>query len=153
MTTKQGIDQIKEDEGFRKNVYKCTAGKQTIGYGYNLEANPQKLTASHIEELKVKGISEEFAAQLLLAEVKDIENVLHHKLIFWSKLSPTRKDVLVNMGYNLGIEGLLKFQNTLKLIAHEKYAEASKEMLNSTWAKQVPNRASRLATQMCIGEY
>lgn len=153
MATKQGIDQIKEDEGFRAKAYHCTAGKLTIGYGYNLEANPQNLSHSQIEELKDNGISREFAEQLLLAEVKDVENKLHKELIFWSKLSPTRKDVLINMGFNLGFDGLLKFKNTLKLISQEKYAEAALQMLKSKWAKQVKNRAHRLANQMRIGEY
>lgn len=153
MTTKQGVDQIKEDEGFRKNIYRCTAGKLTVGYGYNLEANPQQLHWRQIADIKLNGITQDFAEQLLLAEIKDIENELHSKLVFWSKLSPTRKDVLINMAYNLGVPGLLKFKNTLQLLYHEKYKEAAEHMLDSLWAKQVPNRAKRLANQMRIGEY
>ena len=31
------VDQIKRHEGFRSKVYKCSAGKWTIGYGRNVE--------------------------------------------------------------------------------------------------------------------
>ncbi len=153
MATKQGIEQLKEDEGFRKNPYRCTAGKLTIGYGYNMEANPQKLHSRQLTEMKVSGISQEFAEQLLLAEVKDVENELHSRLVFWSKLSPTRKDVLINMGYNLGVPGLMKFKNTLQTLYQEKYRETAEHMLDSLWARQVPARAKRLANQMRLGEY
>ena len=34
------IAQLKRHEGFRNRVYLCSAGKETIGYGYNLKANP-----------------------------------------------------------------------------------------------------------------
>ena len=38
------IELLKKHEGFRDHVYRCTAGKKTIGYGYNLDANPKELT-------------------------------------------------------------------------------------------------------------
>ena len=31
------IAQLKSDEGFREHMYKCSANKTTIGYGFNLE--------------------------------------------------------------------------------------------------------------------
>ncbi len=118
-----------------------------------MEANPQKLHSRQLTEMKVSGISQEFAEQLLLAEVKDVENELHSRLVFWSKLSPTRKDVLINMGYNLGVPGLMKFKNTLQTLYQEKYRETAEHMLDSLWARQVPARAKRLANQMRLGEY
>jgi hypothetical protein len=37
------VDRVKKwvrlDEGLILHVYRCPAGKRTIGYGYNLEAN------------------------------------------------------------------------------------------------------------------
>ena len=52
------------------------------------------------------------------------------------------------MAFNLGVEGLLKFQNTLAFVEHGQYKEASKEMLNSLWAEQVGDRAKELAQMM-----
>ena len=31
---------LKADEGFRDKIYTCSAGANTIGYGFNLDANP-----------------------------------------------------------------------------------------------------------------
>lgn len=55
------------------------------------------------------------------------------------------RDVLVEMAYQLGVSGLLKFKKTLKLITDRKYMEASVEMLDSLWARQTPNRAKKLS--------
>ena len=52
------------------------------------------------------------------------------------------------MAFQLGIDGLLKFKNTLNLIEAGDYETASKEMLNSLWAKQTPERAKRLSEQI-----
>ena len=57
------------------------------------------------------------------------------------------------MAYNMGVTGLLKFKNTLKNIENEKYIEASNQMLDSKWAKQVKGRAQELAAQMAGGSF
>jgi lysozyme len=62
------------------------------------------------------------------------------------------------MAFNLGVDGLLKFKNTLALLrsaieSHASYARVADGMLNSLWAKQVGRRADELARQMRTGEY
>lgn len=151
--TENGIRQLKLDEGFRAKAYKDTVGIWTIGYGYNLEANPQKLTAGAIANLRNKGITEPYAAELLIKEVAAIEKQLEKYIPTWTVLVAPRQDVLINMGYNLGVPGLLLFKQTLALIQLHKYAEASDRMLQSLWAKQVGNRAVRLANVMKKGAY
>ena len=37
---KKALDLVKEGEGFVATPYRCPAGKLTIGYGRNIEANP-----------------------------------------------------------------------------------------------------------------
>ena len=128
-------EMLKRHEGFRQFMYKCTAGKNTIGYGFNLDA----------------GMSEGAASLLLDFRVKDIERFLAVSLPFWNILSLTRKQVLVNMAYNLGVEGLLKFKETLRLIGSGRYSESSEQMLKSKWAVQVPNRAKELSELMKKG--
>ena len=56
------------------------------------------------------------------------------------------------MGFNLGIQGLLKFTNTPSYIEQGKYDLASVSMLASKWAKQVGQRAKRLAEIMRTGK-
>ena len=76
---------------------------------------------------------------------------------FWrmraARLSAARQAVLVNMAFQLGTKGLLAFRVTLGSIEDGQYSEAALGMLDSTWAKQTPARAMRLATQMETGEW
>ena len=48
------------------------------------------------------------------------------------------------MCFNLGINGLLNFKNTLKLIQAGNYKQASVELMDSNAARQLPLRYSRL---------
>ena len=81
----------------------------------------------------------------------------HNETSRWSP--PTRRRGLkLNMAFNLGVDGLLKFKNTLALLrsaieGHASYARVADGMLNSLWAKQVGRRADELARQMRTGEY
>lgn len=146
------LELLKKHEGFRSKCYKCTAGKLTVGYGYNLEANPLNLTQAMINEIIKKGVTKEYAENLLKMMVIDITKTLQARVEGFEKLDEARRWVLINMAYNLGIGGLLKFKNTLLLIRNGKYEQAAAGMLNSLWAKQVKGRASELAKIMRDGK-
>ena len=47
------------------------------------------------------------------------------------------------MAYQLGCDGLSGFKKTLGLMANGNWDQASREMLNSAWANQTPDRANR----------
>ena len=127
------IDQIKQDEGFREHSYVCTAGKLTIGYGYNLE----------------QGMSEEIAEIILEACIRNVFDEIKRKLSYWMWLPLECRAVLVNMGYQMGVSGLLKFKNMLKHMENDEWEEAADEMLDSKWARQdSPERALRLADRI-----
>ena len=145
------IERIKKDEGFSTTVYKCGSGFSTIAYGYNLDANPLRLSTLEIAHAHTKGMPEHEADRLLRLMIKQIEKDLSEKLSFWSELDSVRKDVLINMAYNLGVVGLLKFKNTLNHIGRGEYKLAADGMIKSLWAKQVKGRAIRLARLMELG--
>jgi lysozyme len=136
---------LEEHEGFRSRVYKCPAGFDTIGIGYNLIANPLKLPKGEIKSLYDVGISHDKATYYLKLVCNQIENRLSTELKWFDGLESNVKYVLIDMAYQMGVGGLLKFTNTLKLIEKGRYAEASVEMLDSNWAKQTPNRAKSVA--------
>ena len=48
----------------------------------------------------------------------------------------------------MGAAGVKKFEYTIEHIEAGDYDKAAKEMLNSEWAKQTPNRAKALAERM-----
>ena len=153
MISKELIESVKQGEGFRNRVYKCTGGFDTCGYGYNLEANPLLLDKAVIEAIYAKGITKQAASDLLTRCLRAIELKIPNELPWFSDLDPVRRDVLSNMAYNLGINGLLGFRNTLGYIKIGQYEKASQGMLHSKWAKQVKGRAKKLSEQMRTGKY
>ncbi len=130
------MQQLKRHEGIKCDLYVCTAGKQTIGVGRNLDD---------------LGISEDEAMYLLDNDIKRVGKELDAKVSFLSKLSENRKVVLMNMTFNLGINRLLKFQNMFSALEDQDYQKAADEMLDSRWASQVGDRANELAEMMLAG--
>lgn len=130
--------QLKKHEGLRLRAYKDTVGKLTIGIGRNLDD---------------VGISEDEALFMLGNDITKAQAQLNKALPWTTNLDRVRYDVLTNMAFNMGINGLLQFKNTLALIQQGKYKEASIQMLQSKWAGQVKGRATELAKQMETGEY
>jgi lysozyme len=55
------------------------------------------------------------------------------------------------MTFNLGWSALSRFHHFLEALHKGDYEEAANEMLASLWARQVGERAKRLATQMRTG--
>jgi len=147
------IEQLKKQEGFSSVVYKCPGGFNTIGYGYNLDANPLKLSSLEISHAHTNGVPEHEAERLLKLMVSKLQAELPDKIKSWSRLSQVRKDILVNMAFNMGVEGLLGFKSMLACLVADNYLTASIEMLNSKWKRQVKGRAIVLAEQMRLGIY
>lgn len=130
---KQIAKQLELHEGLRLNPYYCTAGKLTIGIGRNLESN---------------GISKAEAYFMLENDVINVMAELDDQIPWWRDLSEVRKRVLVDMAFNMGTFGLIKFKKTLEAIHKGDYASAAEEMLDSKWAKQVGQRAITLSNAM-----
>lgn len=128
---------IAKHEGLRLKPYECTAGKITIGYGRNLEDNG--ISKAEAESMLVKDITESSASLGDFAWFKGLDDV--------------RKAVVVNMVYNLGMPRFKLFQNTIWYLSQGLYTEASIEMLDSNWAKQVGNRATELSVMMKTGKW
>lgn len=134
-------EQLIRDEGVVRHAYTDSLGFTTIGVGRLIDARRGGgLRDSEIDYLLDNDIKEK-TAQVLAA------------LPWASKLNEPRFAVLVNMAFQMGIGGLFKFKRMLGSVEDGQYGEAAAEMLDSTWAKQTPERANRLATQMKTGEW
>ena len=130
--SKELTNQMKRHEGFRAKVYVDTTGHKTIGYGFNLDAGMSENTA-------------EALLQSQLAEVwLDCNREFHS---FWWRLSRPRQCVLINMVFNMGMEGVKRFKKMIKAISEGDDERVVLEMLDSRWARQVGNRANELAYQ------
>lgn len=133
-------NQLIRDEGLRLFPYTDTVGKLTIGVGRNLTD---------------KGITPDEAEFMLSDDIAEVTAELSKSLpvALLQSIDPIRLAVLVNMAFNIGVAGLLKFSNTLALVTSGDYAGAADAMLESQWAKQVGSRAQRLSEQMRTGQW
>ncbi len=129
--------QLRLHEGERLKPYRCTAGKLTIGVGRNLDD---------------RGITAEESAYLLANDISREERALIQALPWVGQLDEVRQRVLLDMAFNLGLSGLLKFRLTLSAIQAGQYERAASMMLDSQWAKQVGQRADRLSRMMATGK-
>jgi len=130
--------QLVRHEGIRLKPYRCTAGKLTIGIGRNLDDC---------------GIFQKEAYAMLERDILDCEQWLIDEIPeIYNNLDEVRQSVLLNMCFNLGIKGLLKFKNTLAFIAAGDWERAANNMLASKWAKQVGRRAIELSKMMRKGQ-
>ena len=131
-------EQLVRHEGLRLKPYRCTAGKLTIGIGRNLDDC---------------GISQTEAYVLLENDIQNCEKKLLDEIPeIYNGLDEVRKSVLLNMCFNLGIGGLLGFNNTLAYVAAGDWERAANGMLASKWAKQVGRRAIELSELMRKGK-
>lgn len=135
MLSQSLIDSVKHHEGLRLRAYQDSVGVWTIGYGRNLQA--LQITAQQ--------------AEAWLIEDLEAANRKAATLAGFHSLSQNRKDVLIEMCFNLGLTRLLKFSRTLASIAGGHYDRAADEMLESKWAKQVGQRARTMAEKMRQG--
>lgn len=148
MHKKIACDLLKEHEGFRQKPYQCTAGKWTIGYGYQLESHG--FSQVDIGNLQKDGWSRDYAERMLEQEI-DLICAAFHRLPWFDALDDVRKAVVIDMTYNLGIDGFLWFRKTIAALREHDWDAAVHEMRHSKWAKQVPNRAAKLCKIMKTG--
>lgn len=139
MNDQDFLNQLTRHEDSVPYAYQDSLGFWTIGVGILIDKRKGgKLYPEEIEFILNNRVRK-LAAELVVS-------------IPWLKqLDPVRRYVLLNMAFNLGVAGLLKFKNTLEMVRTGNYSGAAKGMLNSLWAKQVKGRAVELAKMMETG--
>ena len=139
---------VKEAEGFEPLPYHCTAGKLTQGYGRNLEVHP--LSVEEMKELNADGsVSEHIAEKWAIHELLDCEIKLMSNIIYKNQ-SPVRKAVLLDMCFNIGYTGLMKFKKMWFALGNKDYPEASRQAKDSAWFEQVGTRGKRNVKIMAL---
>jgi len=143
--------QMREHEGSRPYAYKDTKGNPTIGIGFNLAdkdnkkilagmgynvndviAGKVRLTEPVIQELYTTSI-----AKATKDAAKWVPNL--------DEQPESVQKAIIDMSFNLGASKLAGFVKTREALINKDYKEASKQMLDSDWAKQVGKRAKNLS--------
>lgn len=132
--------QLEREEGRRYVAYLDTLGVPTIGIGHTGPDVHMGLiwTSQEVDTAFAKDVSHAIAG-------------VEARLPWTADLDDARIGALVNMCFQLGIGGLLKFSGTLAAIKAGEWQQAHDHALASKWAQQTPARAKRVALQLLTG--
>lgn len=128
-------ERIKSNEGFSSKPYKDQLGYLTIGYGHLILPNENILLKKQIHKKELEEIFE-----------KDFKKALSNfNNAFKSfTLKEKESELLIEMIFQLGIKGCLKFKNLIKNIKKGNKHLVCFDMMDSLWYKQTPNRVKNL---------
>ena len=122
------MDKLRETlishEGSNKYVYTDSLGYSTIAVG--------RCVDFHCHH----GLSDDEIAYLLQNDINSFQKQLMNK-DFYSSQSEVRKEVLIELVFNMGMEHLEGFENFLAAMLGEDYPKAVNELKDSLWANQV----------------
>ena len=132
--------QLYQDEGQRLHLYRCPAGKLTIGVGHNIEDRGVSIA-----------VSELMFEEDLSTAIADVIRVFPD-FSFRRDFTDARKAALVNMSFQLGYVRLMTFARMRSAIAQADWGAAADHALDSKWAKSdSPERAKRVADALREG--
>ena len=128
-------ERIKSNEGFSSKPYKDQLGYLTIGYGHLILPNENILLKKQINKKELEEIFE-----------KDFKKALSDFNSAFKSLTLNEKEseLLIEMIFQLGIKGCLKFKNLIKNIKKGNKHLVCFDMMDSLWYKQTPNRVKTL---------
>jgi len=130
------VARLTRTEGRKNKLYVDTVGKITGGVGHDFTD---------------KGLPNEVIDLLLKLDILEAYNDAATIRVF-PNLDPIRQTVLIDMVFNMGLDSVKAFVNTLHYIELGRFDEAANQMLQSKWAQEVGNRAIELAEIMRTGE-
>ena len=145
MNIAQLREQLKIDEGVKYEIYKDHLGYDTFGIGHLVVKEDSEFGQSVGTKVSEDRVNEVFE--------KDVQKMIKEaKILFpnFDSLPEEAQQVIVNMTFNMGRPRLSNFKKFIVYINESKWEEASKEMLNSAWAKQVGKRAQRLSDRIKV---
>lgn len=124
-------EDLRRDEGIRRKPYVDTVGKVSIGVGRNL--TDIGLSSAEIEVL-------------LDNDLDAAETDLDRNIKWWRDMPEPASRALANMAFNMGWPRLSQFKDMLSHLRVHAYDRAADAALDSKWAGQVGERATRIAT-------
>ena len=133
------------EEGYRPRAYYCSEGYPTIGIGTKL--GPKDAPLSHYTFTVSEKVAKAMLDDELLSARKEL---IKHR--WYTDLNSDRQDIIKSMAYQLGVNGLFKFKKMIAALERKDWAEAEIQALDSLWARQTPNRASRHAEVLRTGD-
>ena len=136
-------EEIKTDEGVIYEVYLDHLGYKTCGVGHLCRATDPENKLEVGDPVSVERVD------ILFAE--DLETTIDECKLLYNNFDDLPEEVqriIANMMFNMGRPRLSRFHKMKKAVDNKDWVEASVQMKDSLWARQVPNRADRLVKRM-----
>ena len=124
------LDEIKnrliKSEGLALFPYSCQENYLSLGIGRNIQTN---------------GISEDEAMYMLENDIKRVIEELDQQWDVWRTFPVDAQMVCVDLVFNLGITGFMRFSRTRYYMENGDFLAASEELLRSKYHIQLPRRS------------
>ena len=136
-------DQLKIDEGVKYEIYNDHLGYATFGIGHLIVEGDEehgKPVGTAVSEERVNAIFEEDVQKYISESKKVFPNL--------DDLPETAQQVIVNMCFNMGAPRLSQFKKFIAGVNKGDWPTAAEEMMDSRWANQVGDRATRLRNRI-----
>lgn len=138
-------DKIIRHEGFTSIPKPDAKGFWEVGFGHDI-------TAEQAKNEYADGVTTEEALNLLDADIARCVDQASEQIPCYDRLNEARQDTIVEMVYQLGINGVLKFKDMLSALDAGDYEKAGAEMVNSEWYRETPSRCEELSAIMISGQ-
>ena len=136
-------DQLKIDEGVKYEIYNDHLGYATFGIGHLIVEGDEehgKPVGTAVSEERVNAIFEEDVQKYISESKKVFPNL--------DDLPETAQQVIVNMCFNMGAPRLSQFKKFIAGVNKGDWPTAAIEMMDSRWANQVGDSATRLRNRI-----
>lgn len=155
-------EMLKQDEGVKYKWYLDSELYPTIGIGHLIIK--QKITDANIINgliSKLVGrvvtngtITEDEVSKLFADDLYVVRSgILSNSRLgnIYGSMSRSRQMAIENMCFQMGVGGLLKFNNTLSAMEAQDWKSAYTNLRQSLWASQTPGRSGRVSKIILSG--
>jgi len=163
----QAVDSIIDGEGYTKfahvdPIVRKALQRTDLEFLTKLEMMMPELKLT-IGNGTLLEITKKEAKILILMRLTPIAEDIERRKPFVNHLAQEAQDVILEMAYMMGVEGLMNFKKTWKYLSEYEYKKASVEMLDSKWyrdlheldmldGKDSENRAEKLSRRLAALE-
>jgi len=122
------LERVIRHEGFKDKPFLDSEGVATIGHGLTFltEEESKRIVANRLENFEMR----------LMNVEPDFFNALNQ---------PEVLNILIEMSYQLGLQGCLNFRKMWAALKTKDYPTAADEMIDSQWHQQTPERCEEMA--------
>ena len=132
--SENGLDLLKQWEGFKLQVYKDSAGLPTVGVGHLLtksELTSGKITIGGVPVEYATGLTNQQVTDLLGQDVTPAANAVNNGVKV--PLNQNQFDALVSFTFNVGV-GAFTASTLLKVLNQQQYEQVPTQLLRWTRA-------------------